>query len=67
MSVADIMCFYDTSNLYYYGKEGWLDEFPKVKEWYKKIEALPEVSEIQKEWYVEDVKGYKEYLASILP
>ena len=36
-SIADLLCYFETTNLVFYEMMQIMDDFPKLKKWYNKI------------------------------
>lgn len=64
ISIADILIFFEITNLIYYDMEDTLKQFEKCQTLYEDIGNIPEIKEIQLKWQ-ETVPNFKALLKKL--
>ena len=49
LSIADLLFFYEMTNLTYFGYEH--EKYPEIKRWFSEVYKIPEIKSITHEWY----------------
>lgn len=47
-SIADLLFYYELTNLQYFKCNH--DKYPEIVKWYNRVDVIPEVRSIMKEW-----------------
>lgn len=66
ISIADLLVYFETTNLVYYDMEDLLSKYSHIGEWYQRMGKIGEVKNINDQW-MKIAGGFKTVLKNIQP